>query len=111
MDICCNCALPRFSDSFFSNTSLIHPHPGPTTPTNVKFQQRGSNSSKPRSVVTIAHLNVRSLSCHEKFFLVCQTVVDHDYDIFTVSETWLNPSTSDAHNHIPGYVLFRQDRV
>ena len=54
------------------------------------------NYSKSKSHVAIAHLNVRSLICREKFNLVCETVRNYDYDIFTISETWLNPSTSDA---------------
>ena len=33
-----------------------------------------------------------------------------NYDIFTISETWLDPSTCDSDIHIPGYTLFRQDR-
>ena len=31
--ICCDCALPRFSDS-----SLIHPHPGPKPQEQTKLQ-------------------------------------------------------------------------
>ena len=31
-------------------------------------------------------------------------------DIFAISETWLDTSTSDIDIHIPGYMLLRQDQ-
>ena len=70
----------------------IHPHPGPPATESVNLKQRESNSpsstvnySKSNSHVAIAHLNVRSLICRENFFLVCETVRNYDYDIFTIS--------------------------
>ena len=33
-----------------------------------------------------------------------------NYDIFTISETWLDPSVCDSDLNIPGYILTRQDR-
>ena len=81
----------------------------------MNLKQREPNSPSivtklSKSHVAIAHLNVRSLICRENFYLVCETVRNYDYDIFTISETWLNPSISDAEISIPGYILFRQDR-
>lgn len=40
--------------------------------------------------VSIAHLNVRSLKCRDQYVLVKETVLTNRFDIFTVSETWLN---------------------
>ena len=36
---------------------------------------------------------------------------DQPVDMFTVSETWLNGSTSDQELYVPGYSLVRQDRL
>ena len=58
----------------------------------------------------IAHLNARSIVSRENFILVSQTVSSNDHDIFAISETWLDTSTSDIDIHIPGYMLLRQDR-
>ena len=51
------------------------------------------NPGPPRSLgktnrkvhVTIAHFNVRSMASHEKFYLVKQTIVDYNYDMFVIS--------------------------
>jgi len=99
----------------------IHPHPGPSASESLNLKQKISisssslakstvNYSKSKSHVAIAHLNVRSLICRENVYLVCGTVRNYDYDIFTISETWLNPSTSDADIDIPGYIFLRKDR-
>ena len=95
----------------------IHPQPGPYTTIRRDGEDNTSRPTKrtarqttksPKSLVTIAHLNVRSIASRENFYLVRQTV--SDYDIFTISETWLDLSTCDTDIHIPGYMLFRQDR-
>ena len=46
----------------------------------------------------------------ENFHLITQTISSIDYDIFTISETWVDLSTSDNDMQIPGYILFRQGR-
>ena len=56
----------------------------------------------------VAHLNVRSMVSREKFHFIEQIVVN--YDIFTISETWLDPSVCDSDLNIPGYISTRQDR-
>lgn len=45
--------------------------------------------------VTIALFNVRSMASREKFYLVKQTIVHDNYDIFVISESWLDPSTTN----------------
>ena len=37
-------------------------------------------------------------------------VVENNWDIFAVSETWLNSTVNNADVKIPGYNLFRLDR-
>ena len=48
------------------------------------------------------------MASRENFHLIEQIVTS--YDIFTISETWLDPSVCDVDIHIPGYMMFRQDR-
>ena len=45
--------------------------------------------------VTIALFNVRSMASREKFYLVKQTIVHDNYDMFVISESWLDPSTTN----------------
>ena len=70
----------------------------------------GNKSEKSNSNVKIAHLNVRSLKCREHFVLVKNAVLENKFDIFTVSETWLNSSVTDLEIEIPGYAIYRIDR-
>ena len=60
--------------------------------------------------VKVAHLNVRSLKSREHFSLVKDTIIRNSFDIFTISETWLDATVNDANIEIQGYQLFRQDR-
>ena len=43
-------------------------------------------------------------------YLLKQTVTTNNFDIFTVSESWLDRTVCDADILIPGYTTFRQDR-
>ena len=85
----------------------IHPHPGPNGQCNsAKFYiPKGL-----KVMVKVAHLNVRSLKSREQFCLVKDTILHNSFDIFTISETWLDLSVPDACVEISGYQLFRQDR-
>lgn len=47
-------------------------------------------------------------SVRENFHLIEQIAVN--YDIFTILETWLDPSVCDSDLNIPGYILTSQDR-
>ena len=42
--------------------------------------------------IKIAHLNVRSLQFRENFILIKDTIQLIGFDIFTISETWLDSS-------------------
>ena len=63
-----------------------------------------------KSNIRIAHLNIRSLKSGEHFILLKDSVVSNSFDIFTISETWLDSSVNNESIHIPGYTLYRQDR-
>ena len=75
------------------------------------MQGKAQNISKKnfKLKVAIAHLNVRFLRSRENFYLVSDTITANSFDIFTISETWLDSSTSDADIQVPGYALIRQD--
>ena len=56
----------------------------------------------------VAHLNVRTLV--NKMDDIGHLVQDKSFDIFTVSETWLNPTILDNELNLTGYTLVRHDR-
>ncbi len=63
---------------------------------------------KCKNGITVSHMNVQSIlpSLDEiKLWLK-----ENPYDIFTLSETWLDSSVNDSEIHIPGYVIERADR-
>ena len=60
--------------------------------------------------VKIAHLNVRSLKCRDHFLLVKDTILSNKFDVFTISESWLDVSVSDLEIEVPGYNIYRVDR-
>ena len=37
-------------------------------------------------------------------------IIEHKYDIVSLSETWANDNISDSELNIPGYCLYRKDR-
>ena len=97
----------------------VHPQPGP----NSKQMQNSRPGQDPEenhsaasvisqhanSCIKIAHLNIRSLKSREHRFLIQHTIEDHDFDIFTISETWLDSTVDNQAVQIPGFVFFRQD--
>ncbi|CAB4036183.1 Hypothetical predicted protein, partial [Paramuricea clavata] len=56
----------------------------------------------------VSHLNVRSLL--PKIDLVRMFISKNPFDVFTLSETWLKPTVTDAEINIPNYLITRQDR-
>jgi hypothetical protein len=56
----------------------------------------------------VIHLNVRSLL--PKIDLVRLFISKNPFDVFTLSETWLKPSITNAEINIPNYLITRQDR-
>ena len=50
------------------------------------------------------------MASRKKFYLVKHTIVRDNLDLFVISESWLDPSTTNNDIQIPGYVIFRQDR-
>ena len=56
--------------------------------------------------IRIAHLNVRSIKNREHFILTKEFVMKNDFDIFTVSETWLDNTVQDLEVEIPTFIIF-----
>ena len=54
------------------------------------------DSRTTKNNVKIAHLNVRSLKCREHYVLVKETILANKFDIFKISETWLDNSVTDV---------------
>ena len=98
----------------------VHPQPGP----NSKQKQNSRSGQDPKenhstasvdgqhanSCIKIAHLNIRSLKSREHFLLLQHTIEEHGFDIFTISETWLDSTVENQAMQIPGFLFFRQDR-
>ena len=65
----------------------------------------------PASSFSLGHLNVRSLNIREKFEEISFLIKENNFDIFAVSETWLNEHISSECFSIPGYnQIIRLDR-
>ena len=47
---------------------------------------------------------------YNKFPELRDLVLDEDYDITAICETWLSSDISDAEMNISGYKIFRKDR-
>lgn len=58
-----------------------------------------------------ANLNISSLKNREHIILANETAISKKIDIFTISESWLDSSVSEAEVEFPGYILRRLDRV
>ena len=67
-----------------------------------------AHESKP-SGLAITHLNARSL-CN-KFHKFKDIVLQHDYSLIGVSETWFPPDVPDDTFSLPGYNIIRKDRA
>lgn len=57
----------------------------------------------------VAHLNVRSLLPHMSELR--KVILEHDFHVLCVGETWLCNNNSDSSVALDGYQFFRQDRL
>ena len=81
----------------------IHPNPGPNN-SSIPASNNSNNFS-------VFHLNIRSIKANKKLSdLIDFTTVQHDFDLITLSETFLGPIVRDDEISIPGYDLYRKDR-
>ena len=54
------------------------------------------------SSLMIGHIKARSLAVEEKFDEISSFILDKDFDVFAVKETWLDSKTHDNCLDIPG---------
>ena len=81
---------------------------------NPGMSENGLEARTKRSVqrsIRIAHLNVRSIKNREHFILTKELVMKNKFDIFTVSESWLDNTVQDLEVEIPTYNIYRLDRL
>ena len=57
----------------------------------------------PRPFFKFGHLNARSLNGDDKFDEMSELVKENGFDVFAVTETWLNDRVSSDCLQIPGY--------
>ena len=102
--------------TLYSNSVLVfHPaiklvHDIEVNPGPDKSTKESPTSSKNNNNIKIAHLNVRSLKNRGHFVQVKDIVTSHNFDVFTISETWLDHTVSNLEIEIPGYDIYRIDR-
>ena len=85
-----------------------------STVSNKKSVTHTSNPAEKniqKSKFKIAHLNVRSLKNRDHLIQRRKLLHEHDYDIFAVSESWLDSTVINAEIEIEGYKLSRLDRL
>lgn len=64
------------------------------------------------SSLMIGHINARSLAVEEKFDEISSFILDTKFDVFAVTETWLDSKTLDNSLDITGYCsILRKDRL
>jgi hypothetical protein len=103
-----NAVAPYYNNStasFRQVIKLIHDvetNPGPDSYS--VNQQNNSTDLK------IAHLNARSLKNRHHHLLIKEMILSNKFDVFTVSETWLDSKITDLETEIPGYNIYRVDR-
>lgn len=109
--ICSFCALPKFSDSFFSTfNSSTHESASDTKldlssqPSDLKLI-RNEN----RKECIIANLNVNSLP--SKFEEIKEWLTNRAFDILSIQETKIDRSFPNSQFYVNGYKLFRRDRT
>ena len=84
----------------------VESNPGPASITNTNSQQ-ASGFLQSRGL-KVGHLNIRSI--YNKIDSLKLLLNEKPFDIFTISETWLNSDIIDGEISIPGYTFSRNDR-
>ena len=56
-------------------------------------------------------MNVRSLKNRDNLIQLRELNGEHQYDILTISESWLNSTVKNSEVEIEGYRLLRLDRL
>jgi hypothetical protein len=60
--------------------------------------------------IKIGHVNIRNLMSKTKFHDLQSLIINHRYDVFAISETWLWKNKLNDDINVSGYKMFRADR-
>ena len=104
--ICCDCALPRFSESFFSNTSLeenVSIEPEVSIPSNDVCNRKKSSNS-----LRCLLINARSL--RNKILDLQALLLENYIPIAKITETLLDAGFMDFELGMKDYSIHRRDR-
>jgi hypothetical protein len=82
---------------FIQLSGDVHPNPGPVMNWTTKS-------------FTFCHANARSICSKSKFDDLLSRNVQNEFDVLTISETWLDNSIANDNLNIDGYDLLRNDR-
>lgn len=92
---------------FFPVIKLVYDievNPGPNK------RSKESPSSSKNNNIKIVHLKVRSLKNRGHFVQVKDTITLINFNVFTISETWLDHAVSNLEIKTPGYDIYRINR-
>ena len=98
-------SLAAYSIILLSGDVSINPGPKMNIPSAV----RNEFDFPSKRGLRISHLNVRSIIY--KMDSIRLMLKDKPFDVFSVSETWLNSDIPDSELAIEGYSFTRQDRI
>lgn len=100
---CWKCAVPQFSESFFSKTP---------SPSNSSFgSSSASVSSFTKKNLSFLSFNARSMISPDKRADILSLIKSEDPDVISVCETWLSPAIQDDEILPDDYVVYRKDRL
>ena len=74
---------------------------------NPGMSNNRNESKKQQRNLRVAHLNIRSIKNREHYILAKELVFENKFDIFTISESWLDNTVTDADVQISGYNIFQ----
>ena len=106
--ICCDCALPPFSDPFFSNASLdgnVSIESEVSVPSNYSIKLDGI---RPSNSLRCLPINARSL--RNKVLDLQALLLENHIPIIAITETWLDTGVMDFELGLNNYSIHRWDR-
>lgn len=90
--------------TFTCNLGCPHERKEAATKPQIKATNRPRNQAMKnrKDLMSVVHLNARSVASRENFHLLKDMVINNKYDVFTISELWLDSTVCNADILIPG---------
>ena len=114
--------IPTYHDITHRNNNINNTrpvtrtrNPGNCIKINIRSNRQNYNRTQPlvhggqRKRFSIAHLNAESLKSRACFIEVKEMALKENFDILSISETWVNTSVTNASVNIEGYNIYRLD--